>query len=168
MDQLWNSCPLNGGPLLHLCHSGLPKFLYISPYWETYWVPVERTIFASENRLRLQRTTSMCLWSGRGPNRSIDMFCQGFSGIGVGITDAFISVAVVIWHSWQFSTWSFMALSIPGNQKCALRRRLIASCLGCDPSWAREMASCCRLFGRSIWSPLWMMLFSIDSSLKSL
>ena len=31
----------------------------------TFWVPVERTIFASGNRLTLQRTTSMCLWFGR-------------------------------------------------------------------------------------------------------
>ena len=118
------------------------KVLYISPNaGRTYWAPVERTIFASGNRLRLQRTTSMCLWSGRRPNKSIDMFCQGFSGIRVDVRGAFIGVAVVIWHSWLFSTWSFMALSIPGNQKCALRRRLIASCPGCDLSWAREMAS---------------------------
>ena len=169
MDQSWNSCPLNGGPLLHLWRSGLPKFLYISPNArKTYWAPVERTIFASGNRLRLQRTTSMCLWSGRGPNKSIDMFCQGFSGIGVNVRDVFIGVADVIWHSWQFSSWSFMALSIPGKQKSTLRRRLMASCPRCDPSWAREMASCCRLFGRCIWSPLCMSSFSIDSSLKSL
>ena len=61
------------------------------------------------------------------------MFCQGFSGIGVDVRGAFIGVSVVIWHSWQFSARSFMALSIPVNEKCALRRRLIASCPGCDP-----------------------------------
>ena len=74
VDQLWNSCPLNGGLLSHLWHSGLPKFLYISPNaGRTYWAPVERTIFASGNRLET------CLWSGREPNKSIDMFCLDFS-----------------------------------------------------------------------------------------
>ena len=113
--------------------------VYFSQCWEN--ILVERTIFTSGKRLRLQRTTSMCLWSGRGPNKSIDMFCQGFLGIGVDVRGAFIGVAVVIWHSWQFSTCSFMALSIPGNQKCALRQRLIASCPGCDSSWLPDVSS---------------------------
>ena len=41
----------------------------------------------------------MCLYSGKGPNKSIDMFCLGFSGIGVDVRGAFIGAAVVIWHS---------------------------------------------------------------------